>query len=153
MHYVTLTDQAHLDELRFSLATWFTVEPGDLAGNRCEAKVVAATVTLQGVTAATPTFALVLIHGPRCTERLKDGMDVTSFLQPREALLQVAPSGGQATGTGAILPNERPTELWRRSVATEWVLLMEKDVVQDRSVDLSGLSEIRLSFTHLAKRT
>jgi len=153
VHYVTLTDQAHLDELRLGLATWFTVEPDDLAGDRWEAKVVAATVTLQGVTAATPTFALVLIHGPRCTQRLKDGTDVTSYLQPREALLQVAPANGQAIGAGAILPNERPTEFWRRSVATEWVLLLEQDVVRDRSVDLSGLTEIRLSFTYLAKRT
>jgi hypothetical protein len=153
VHYVTLGDQAHLDELRNSLSTWFSLEPDELAGDRWEAKVVAATVTLKGVTAATPTFALVLIHGPRSTERLKDGTDVTAYLRPRETLLQIAPAGGQATGAGAITANERPTEFWRRSVATEWVLVLEPAVVQERSVDLSGLSEINLSFTYLAKRS
>jgi hypothetical protein len=153
VHYVKLGDQAHLDELRNSLSTWFSLEPDELAGDRWEAKVVAATVTLKGVTAATPTFALVLIHGPRCTERLKDGTDVTAYLRPRETLLQIAPAGGQATGAGAITANERPTEFWRRSVATEWVLVLEPAVVQERSVDLSGLSEINLSFTYLAKRS
>jgi hypothetical protein len=153
VHYVTLGDQAHLDELRNSLSTWFSLEPDELAGDRWEAKVVAATVTLKGVTAATPTFALVLIHGPRSTERLKDGTDVTAYLRPRETLLQIAPAGGQATGAGAITANERPTEFWRRGVATEWVLVLEPAVVQERSVDLSGLSEINLSFTYLAKRS
>jgi hypothetical protein len=153
VHYVTLNDQAHVDELRNSLSTWFSLKPEELAGDRWEAKVVAATVTLKGVTAATPTFALVLIHGPRCTDRLKDGTDVTAYLQPRETLLQITPTGGQATGAGAITANERPTEFWRRSVATEWVLVLEPAVVQQRSVDLSGLSEINLSFTYLAKRS
>jgi hypothetical protein len=95
----------------------------------------------------------VLIHGPRCTDQLKDGTDITAYLRPRETLLQIAPAGGQATGAGAILSNERPTEFWRRSVAAEWVLLIEPAVVQERSVDLSGLTEINLSFTYLAKRS
>jgi hypothetical protein len=153
VHYVTLGDKTHLDELRNSLSTWFSLGPDDLAGDRWEAKVVAATVTLKGVTAATPTFALVLMHGPRCTERLKGGTDVTSYLRPRETLLQITSAGGQATGAGAIRESDRPIEFWRRSVATEWVLLLEPAVVQQRSVDLSGLSEISLSFTYLAKRS
>jgi hypothetical protein len=121
---------------------WFTLDPGDLAGDRWEAKVVAATVSLKGVTAATPSFALVLTHGPRCTDRLKDGTDLTAYLRPRDTLLQIAPIGGQATGTGAILSNERPTDFWRRSVATDWLLMLEPAVVEERSVDLSNLTEI-----------
>jgi hypothetical protein len=152
VHYVTL-DQAHTDELRNTLSTWFTVDPGDLTGDRWEAKVVAATVSLKGVTAATPTFALVLIHGPRCTDRLKDGTEVTAYLRPRETLLQVASGGEWATGAGAIVSNERPTEFWRRSVATEWVLLLEPAVIRDRNVKISDLTEVSLSFTYLAKRT
>ena len=100
MHYVKLGDQAHLDELRNSLSTWFSLEPDELAGDRWEAKVVAATVTLKGVTAATPTFALVLIHGPRCTERLKDGTDVTAYLRPRETLLQDRAGRGAGNRSG-----------------------------------------------------
>jgi hypothetical protein len=75
------------------------------------------------------------------------------FLEPRETLVQIAPQGDAANGAAALVSQDRPTEFWRRSVATEWVLSIEPGVVADRAVDLSALSEIDVSLSYLAKRT
>lgn len=153
VHYVTIKDPGLLDTFRTQLTTSVTVDPGDLAGERWEAKVVAAAVSLQGVTAATPSFALVVTHGSRCTDRLKDGTEVTQFLEPRTTLVQVTAAQGEVvTGAAAIPISERPTEFWRRSVATEWLLSIEPGVVESRKVDLNALTSIDLTWSYIALR-
>ncbi|MGI5380349.1 hypothetical protein ACQEV2_40170 [Streptomyces sp. CA-251387] len=151
VHYVTIDDPAQLAAFRQQLAVAVVVDNRDLAGTRWEAKTIAASVTLFGVTAATPTFPVVVTHGPRCTERLENGTEVTQYLQPQSTFVQVAVRDETAAGAAAPPTGNRPTEFWRRSVATEWLLSIEPGVAQARQVDLSGLTKIRLALSYMAK--
>jgi hypothetical protein len=152
VHYVTVDDPARLAAFRQQHSLTVPVAPADLGANRRQAKVVAATVTLHGVTAATPTFPIVVTHGPRSTDLLTDGTEVTRLGALRSTLVQVAGAAGTSTGTAAN-PAGRPTEFWRRSVGTEWTVAIEDEVVTRRSVDLTGLSRIDLTLSYLAVRT
>ncbi|MFF8354118.1 hypothetical protein ACF063_11770 [Streptomyces chartreusis] len=151
VHYVTIDDPGWLAAFRQNLVLSVVVANGDLAGDRWEAKTTAAAVTLSGVTAETPTFPVVVTHGPRCTERLKDGTEVTQYLQPRSTFVQVAVQEDTAAGAVATPVNTRPTDFWRRSIATEWSLSIEADVAKARHVDLTGLTRIQLALGYIAK--
>ncbi|KUN52656.1 hypothetical protein AQJ46_50705 [Streptomyces canus] len=99
VHYVTITAPDRLAAFRQQLTIPLEVGAGDLAGNRWEAKTIAASVTLSGVTAATPTFPVVVTHGSQCTDRFKDGTEVTQYLQPQATLVQVAVRADTAAWT------------------------------------------------------
>jgi hypothetical protein len=153
IHYVTISDTTHLDAFRQQHAVTFPVAPTDLAGERWEAKVMEATVVLHGVKAATPTFALDVKHSGRCADRRKDGTTVTQILRPRSTPVQVGASGTSGVAAGSVTgpdTHERPTDFWRRAVATEWTLSIEAGVLQARQVDLSGLTRIDVALSYIA---
>ncbi|WP_103351394.1 hypothetical protein [Amycolatopsis sp. CA-128772] len=110
-HDLTITGEQELEQFRTTRTISFTVNPDDLAGDRWQAKVEAVRVILHDVTAATPIFAMVVAHGARCTDRLKDGTDVTQYLESRSILVQVAPdtAGAVAIGAAAAPTTERPS--------------------------------------------
>jgi hypothetical protein len=150
---VTINDPAAIETFRSQRTASFTVAPGDLAGDRWQAKVMAATVILHGATAATPTFGLLVRHGDRCTDRLQNGTEVSQLLEPRSTLVQIAGNGGVAVGAAAGPADQRPVDFWRRSVATDWSLAIEDGVAQQRHVDLSGLTKIDVALSYVALMT
>jgi hypothetical protein len=153
VHYLSIDDPGRLDDFRQHRTITVAVNPADLVAHRYQAKVVAATVSLHGIAAATPTFPLVVEHGPKSTDRLNDGSEITQFLQPRSTLVQVAAANNTAVGAAAYPVAQRPIDFWRRSVATDWTLSIEPDDVTQRKIDLSGLRKIDVALTYIAKRS
>jgi hypothetical protein len=151
VHYVTIDDAADLASFRQLHTVTVAVTPADLAGQRFAAKVIEATVVLHGVTALTPTFALLVTHEARSTDRLPDGTEVVQLGSPRSAQVQAALAGNTAIGAVAFPDDGRPTEFWRRSVAADWSLSIEEGVVVQRQVDLTDLTRIDLALTYIAR--
>ncbi len=94
---------------------------------------------------------MVVTHSGRCSELLADGSILTQLLEPRSTIVQVAVEGATGVGFGTGPSSEqRPTAFWRRSVATEWRLFIEPDVLLDRKVNLAGLTRIDVALSYLA---
>ncbi|HET7475066.1 MAG TPA: hypothetical protein VFJ97_03470 [Dermatophilaceae bacterium] len=150
-HYVTIDDPTRLAQFRQQLSATFEVLPEDLVGDRFSAKVVKAAVTLDGVTAATPSFPVSLAHGGRCTYLRPDGTTVSQILQPRFELVEVATTGAAGTAVGAVaVDDDHIQHFWRRAVATQWRVAIEPAVVNEEMVDLTGLSAIRVALRYEA---
>jgi hypothetical protein len=150
-HYVTINDPTRISQFRQQLTTTFQVLPEDLAGDRFRATVISAALTLDGATAATPSFSVPLIHGGRCAYLLPDGTSLTQVLEPRFELIEVATTGSPGTATGAIAADaDRVQHFWRRAIATQWTIRIEPEILTDDLVDLSRLTAIRVAMRYEA---
>lgn len=148
VHYLTFKDPTLIAAFRQNPDLLFFVDISSVLPNRYETKITSVSVTLVGAQASAPAISCVVEHSGRYTQIKRDGSQIDVTLGPRPAVVQAAKTTGQYSGSQSGDFNSLP--FWGRGVASTWHLYVESAEMTQKSVDLSGLTEIDIAIGYNA---
>ncbi len=135
----TVSDPGMVEQFRMSGELHIQIPRSVVPPTRYEDKLEGVVVALVGATSDDPGITCLLEHGGSWLSSRRGGGDVLFWGEKRRAAILAATTTDRFADV-VLLSNPSKPSFWGRGLVTTWLLKLD-----DPSVDLSGLLEIRIA--------